>query len=68
MVVDRQVLQGRGAVQDHVDGHPLAAQAGGQRRGQDLVVLGHQNPHRPPAASCAHGLSAARFPKIADGR
>ena len=48
---DRQVVQGRGAVQGHVDGHPLPAQPGRDRRGQDLVVLGHQNPHRLPAAS-----------------
>ena len=53
IAVDREVLQGRVAVQRHVDGHSLPAQPGRHRRGQDLVVLGHQNPHRLPASSRA---------------
>jgi len=53
IAVDRQALQGRIAVQGYVDGHPLPAQPGRHRPGQHLVVLGHQNPHRLPAASCA---------------
>jgi hypothetical protein len=50
--VDRHVLQGRPAVQGHVDGHPLPAQPGRPRRGQDLVF----------PASQAAGDSQVTFP------
>ena len=63
IAADRQALQGCGAVQGHVDSHSLSAQPGRQRRGQDLVVLGYQNPHRLPALSCVAACQpAACFP------
>jgi hypothetical protein len=44
---DCQMLQGGVAVADHVDRHPLAAQPGPDRAGQDLEVLHHQHAHPP---------------------
>ena len=41
---------------------------GGQRHGQHLVVLGHQNPHRLPAASRASRHAGRLLPRIAGGR
>ena len=65
---DRQAFQGRGAIQGDVDGHPLPAQPGRHRAGQHLVVLGHQNPHRLPAASRAPRHACRLLPSIAGRR
>jgi hypothetical protein len=46
IAVDRCVIEGCVAVQGHVDGHALAAQPGGHRPGQELVILGYQHSHR----------------------
>jgi hypothetical protein len=50
VAVHREPVQGIVAVEGHVDGHPAAAQPGGHRPGQPVVVFGYQDSHRrsPP--------------------
>jgi hypothetical protein len=49
----RQALDRAVAVEDHVDRHPLAAQPGSDRAGQNLEVLNHQDAH--PHQRCQAG-------------
>ena len=50
---DGQPLQRVVAVEDHVDGHALAAQPGADGAGQDLEVLDDQHPHAAPRCQVA---------------